>query len=174
MTAPTTSIVINFTPTKVDILRAAFLALRARPLTLAFSVGFFVVLPWFSALIAIAASAAGADVSTWWIFELIVIPPLAVALFSAIPLMQVRGARSLNGTHTYEFSDRGIHLTGPGFDNRVDWSILTRCYSFKPGLLFVSGNAPLITVPSHSLSAVNKAELGRLLAAKGVQARSTW
>ena len=174
MTAPTTSITVTFTPTKGDILRAAYMGLRARPLIFVSAVGFFIVIPWVSALVAIAASTVGAPVSTARIIQLIAMPPVAVALFALIPLLQVRGARGLNGPHTYEFSEGGIHLTGPGFDNRVDWSIPTRCYNFKPGLLFVSGNAPLITVPSRCLAATDKAELGRLLTRKGVQARGGW
>jgi hypothetical protein len=165
---------VAFEPTGKDIIRASYLSLRARPVIWALSVGFFVVLPWLAALGGIAASIAGAPVGMFPILILIVVPPLAAGYFALLPLVLVRGARSLQGIHTYEFSETGIRLRGPGFDNHIDWAILTRCYGFDSGLVFVSGKAALFSVPGRTLSPAAKKQLREMLAANGVALAGPW
>ena len=108
------------------------------------------------------------------ITALVVVPIFSIAFFALLPLVLIRGARSLNCPHLYQFSGEGIRLTGPGFDNRVEWKLVTRCYGFKQGLLFASGNAPLITVPARSLSAATRAKLRQLIMESGVELMGEW
>lgn len=163
-----------FQPTRNDIIRTSYLGLRARPVIWALALGFFVVLPWLAALGGIVAAVAGKSVGMFPIAILIVVPPLAAGYFAVLPLVLVRGARSLQGMHTYEFSDTGVRLSGPGFDNHIDWAILTRCYGFDQGLVFVSGKAALFSVPGRSLSPAAKTQLRETIAANGVALAGPW
>ncbi len=169
------AVTIAFHPNKADILRSAYVGLRSQPANFALAFGFFVVLPWFLASLGIIVSLfAGSMIFPWALGGLIVAPPLVVASFAWLTLLQVHGARGLEGTHTYEFSETGIHLKGPGFDNQLDWAMLTLCYGRKQGVVFKSGNAFLISVPSHALSADKRAALQQLLVAKGVKLSGSW
>jgi hypothetical protein len=168
------TISVVFTPTKGDLVRAGYLGLRTRPFIFALSFGFFVILPWIAALFFGALYLAGASVNLSAIVDLLIVPILSIAFFVLLPLLLIRGARSLNGPHRYEFSTEGIRLTGPGFDNRVEWKLVTRCYGFKTGLLFASGNAPLITVPARSLSPIARTQLRQLIMASGVELAGPW
>jgi hypothetical protein len=168
------AITITFTPTNADILRGGYLSLRNRPINFAFSVGFFIVLPWVAAGVGIVASVMGVSVPLIFIVILIALPPITVVTFARLMLSQVRGARGLQGPHNYEFSSDGILLRGPGFDNRVDWTLVTRCHGANEGLIFISGNAPLISVPGRVLSPAVKAELRELVASKEVTVTGPW
>lgn len=163
------TIEVAFTPTRWDLLRAGQMGLRARPVFFFFSLSFFVILPWLIALAFLLAYFAGVHISLFPMVVLLFIPPVAVVFFSLIPLWVARGARSLRGTHHYAFSEGEIRLVGPGFENRVEWPLITRCFGFKSGLLFVSGNAPLITVPGRALPSVASAQLRQLLISKNVE-----
>jgi hypothetical protein len=168
--AQTMSITATFQLTKGDIIRSGYLGLLSRPLVLALCLGFFVGVPWVTALVFVVEQSA--DLLS--IASLFVLPLLAIVFFSLIPLWVTRGARSLDGTHTYDFSEDGIHLVGPGFDNRIDWAIVTRCYGFGLGLLFVSGKAPILSVPARSLSPAAKTQLRRMIVTRGVEVAGTW
>jgi hypothetical protein len=133
-----------------------------------------VILPWVAALLSGALYLSGAPVSLWAIIGFLILPIASVAFFATLPLVLMRGARSLNGPHRYEFSADCIRLSGPGFDNRLEWTLVTRCYGFKTGLLFASGKAPLITVPARALSALAKAQLRQLIMASGVELAGPW
>ena len=163
---------ITYNPTTKDLLRTAYVGLRSRPLIFASSIGFFVIVPWLAALCSIAASVFGVSIKPLPLHSLvglILIPPFAVAGFALLILFQVRGARSLQGTHIYEFSESGIYLKGPGFDNRVEWSILTRCHVSNFGWLFMTGNAPIISIPGRVLKSPLKNELQKLVNMKNVK-----
>jgi len=116
----------------------------------------------------------GSIYSSLTIGGLIILPPVAVGFFAWLSLLQVRGARALEGTHEYEFSDADICLKGPGFDNRVDWAMITACYGRKQGLLFKSGNASLFSVPGRALSPAATTELRRLIVHKGIRLEGPW
>jgi hypothetical protein len=165
---------VTFTPTRTDLLRAGYLGLRARPFTFFLSVGFFIAVPWLIALFGLGARVIGARVGLLPVVELILIPPVAVAAFALIMLFGVRGARTLQGTHSYEFSDAGIRLKGPGFDNRVEWSALTRCHASPYGLLFMTGAAPLISVPGRVLSPTSRRAIGDLVVATAMKRTGDW
>jgi hypothetical protein len=168
------AVTVNFTPTTADLLRGGYLGLRVRPINFAFSVGFFIILPWAAACCGIIASVMGVSVPLIFILILIALPPITVAAFGRLMLSQVRGSRGLQGEHSYQFSGDGILLKGPGFDNRVEWTLLTRCHGAKQGLLFISGNAPLISVPGRALSPAAKAELRELVVSKGIVVTGLW
>lgn len=168
------AVTVEYKPTTGDLLRAGYVGLRSRPLVFALSFGFFVLVPWLAALCGIVASLLGAPIRPLSIMSLIAIPPVAVAAFVLIMLFQVRGARSLQGTHTYEFSDADIRLKGPGFDNRIEWAILTRCHGSNHALLFMSGNALVISVPGRSLTFSSRKELWQMVTAKGVKLTGRW
>jgi len=166
---------VGFNWTKADILRAGYVGLRSQPLNFALSVGFFIVVPWLCAFLGVIVSVLGGSVySSLTIAGLIVIPPVAVGFLAWLSLFQVRGARALEGTHTYEFSETDIHLKGPGFDNHAEWGVITVCYGRKQGLLFKSGNASLISVPGRALSSAARAELRRLIVDKGIKLEGPW
>jgi hypothetical protein len=168
------AVTIEFTPCRSDLLRAGYVALRARPKVLAAALGLFVVLPWAAAVLALAGRISGLPISWWSIGTLVLIPPLVVVAFSSVALNQVRGARTLRGKHTYLFTNTGIRLTGPGFDNSVQWHALTRCYGCSMGLMFYSGNAPCISVPGRMLTPAVAAELQQIASAAGLTLAGPW
>jgi hypothetical protein len=150
------------------------LGLRSRPLVLFLNIAFFVVLPWLTALGYLFAYLAGVNISITPALFLLIVPPLSVLYFSLIPLWVTRGARSLSGEHCYRFSEEQIWLSGPGFQNRVEWSLLTRCFGSGWGLLLMSGSAPLITIPGRALSPAARTELRELLISKKVELGGPW
>jgi hypothetical protein len=156
---------ISFTPSKRDLMWAAYAGVRARPIVFFTSVLFFVVLPWFGALIILTL---GNPTSAWPAIVLIVVPPIAVASFASIPVRLFGDAPSLQGVHTYEFSESEIHLFGPGFDNRVKWSIVTHCVEFSGGLQIYSKKLAIISIPRRALSETTMSALRALLKAKGI------
>jgi hypothetical protein len=168
------TISVAFTPTKRDLVLAGYLGLRARPFNFALSLAFFVILPWVAALGSGVYYLSGGPVNLSNIIVLLIVPIASIAFFALLPVVLARGMRSLNGPHRYDFSGDGIRLTGPGFDNRVEWKLVTRCYGFKTGLLFASGSAPLITVPARALSPTTGTQLRRLIMASGVELAGRW
>ena len=163
------TVIVTYKPANADLLRSAYVGLRSRPLVFALSFGFFVVVPWLAALCGIVASLLGVPTNPLPVLSLIAVPPVAVAAFSVIMLFQVRDARSLAGTHTYKFSCEDIRLKGPGFNNRIEWAILTRYHVSNHGWLFMSGNAPLIFVPGRSLTSSSENQLEKLVALKEIK-----
>jgi hypothetical protein len=151
-----------------------YVGLRAKPAVFALFLGFFVVFPWVVAALLIADNMAGGSNSAFSIVSMTALPLIGIAAFAHLPLLQVRRARTLQGIHTYAFSDQDIHLTGPGFDSRVDWAALTRCYGRREGLAFFTGSAPIIAVPGRSLSETSREDLRQLVAAKGVKLAGPW
>lgn len=151
-------------------LRAGYVGLRSRPVVFTLWLGFFVIVPWLSALLfTVNSLLLGKPVESWLVMNLIAIPPLVVTLFGSIILFQFRNARTLQGTHTYNFSDADIHLKGPGFDNRVEWSILTRCHVSDLGWLITSGNTPLISIPGRLLTSSSYNEIQEMITRKGIK-----
>ena len=169
-------ITVTFRPVMTDALRSGFAALRMRRLLFASAVGFFIVIPWVTAgLTLVVAVAYGARVSPLSVGTLLALPPIVVAAFALIPLRQVWGAPSLRGPHVYRFSDADIFLTGPGFENRCQWSMFTQCYASSQGLLFLSGRAPTVFLPTRAISQESaQRELGELLRNKGVRLTGRW
>jgi len=171
---PPRTIAVSFIPSRADLMRLGYVALRANPVVLALSLGFFVVFPWVVATSLMVDNASGGSNSAYSIVSMLALPLISIAAFAYLPLLHVRRARTLQGTHTYAFSDQDIHLTGPGFDSRVDWAALSRCYGRREGLIFFTGSAPIITVPGRSLSQTSREDLRQLVAAKGVKLAGPW
>jgi hypothetical protein len=161
-------VTVTFTPTNADLVRAGYVGLQSRPLILWSSLVFFVIFPWVLAAGFAAAHFFGAPISWVSILVLVAVPPVAVIFFALLPVRIARGARPFQGTHTYHFSETGIQLQGPGFDNRLEWHALTNCFSGKFGLLFSSGKFPMLSIPARVLSANAKLELLGLASAQGI------
>jgi hypothetical protein len=166
-------VIISFTPTRFDLLRAAYLTVRSRPFLFASLIG-VIAIPWMGALIGLIVMARGIFVSPFSIAVLIALPPLVLAASVHAVLQSVRGARQLEGVHTYEFSESEIRLGGPGFDNHLAWTALTRCYGRADGMLCFSGSTPVITIPGRALSPESSLTLRQLMAAKGVHLAGPW
>jgi len=162
------SVTVTFTPTNRDLVWASYAGLRARPLIFIPFVLLFVILPWFTASILIAL---GKPISIGAVMVLLVVPLITGAAFVSLPIRLYRNSPSLQGPHIYEFSESEIHLVGPGFDNRLQWSIVTLCLEFSGGLQFYSNRQPLISMPRRALSETNLPTLLSLLTAKGVVLR---
>jgi hypothetical protein len=162
------AVTVTFTPTNADLMRTGYLGIRSRPLVLAMSLGFFVVLPWVLALGAFIAKLAGYHIPWLPIVVLAVLPASSVFSFALIPLFLYRHAPTLQGPHSYEFSEQDIHAVGPGFDNRVQWNVLTRCLKHRYGLLLMSERVPMVTVPGRALARADWVELLRLVRMKGL------
>jgi len=163
---------LSFTPTTGDLIRAGYLAVRSRGFVFWFSVVFFVVLPWVLALTGILMRNTARPMSGVSILALVVMPPIMVTLFGLIPVFVTRGAKTLNGVHTYEFSSNGIDVSGPSFRSRLDWSALTTCVSGSMGLLLMSGKVALLSVPGRVLSDDYRAELLSLARDNGLKIRA--
>jgi hypothetical protein len=168
------AITLSYTWTRGNLLRASYVAVRAHPVTFALAVGGFVVVPWLIAAGSLVAIAMGVTISLSRIVQLILAPPVAVAAMALLTLLRLRGARSLRGAHTCALSETDIHVTGPGFDSHIEWTIPTRCYGCGQGLIFMTGNAPLLSLPGSALPATSRQELLELLAAKGVKLSGPW
>ncbi len=160
------SIAINFTPTSRDLVWAGYAGLRAKPIFLAILLLFFVVLPWSSALFVLLF---GKLVSIWSVALLVLVPPISVIAFAFLPVRLFRNSPTLQGVHTYEFSENEIHLIGPGFDNRLQWPTLTRCIQFSGGLQFYSNTLALISIPRRALSESTLSSLHHLATLKEIE-----
>jgi hypothetical protein len=97
-----------------------------------------------------------------------VLPPITVVAFALIPVMLFRGSPALRGPHHYEFADQDIHAVGPGFDTRVQWSVLTRATTHKFGLMLFSGKLPMVSVPGRAMSPSDEEAIHALLKRKGL------
>lgn len=164
-------IVASFAPSNRDLVWAGYVGMRSRPVFLAVAVAFFVALPWLMALYVIVTRGVGRVMPAWTLAMLLLLPFLTVGFFALIPVMLYRNARSLRGAHTYEFTDQAIRLNGPGFDSRVEWSVVTRCWDTAGGLLFFSDKLAIISVPTRALSPPDRLRLKELAGAKGVELR---
>ncbi|OZG70030.1 hypothetical protein BTA51_28290 [Hahella sp. CCB-MM4] len=90
-----------------------------RPIIFFMMVSFFVVIPWG---VAILLGIIGNESHYSDILKLSVIPPIAISFFLFIPVLQHGNLPGLKGEHTYKFMGSGIRLSGPGFDNHIQWS----------------------------------------------------
>jgi hypothetical protein len=166
---------VSFTLTRGDLLRASWVSLRSHPFVLAQWVGFFIVFPWaFAAWQIVDAARGTAHVSMMAVLELVLIPPVAVIGFGAILLWGSRGSRMIGGHFEIGFTDEDIHLTSPGVDSRVQWPALTKCFGTRQGILFCSGNRPMLSVPGRTLSPEAAAELRAMAAARGLKIVGPW
>ena len=95
------AVTVSYTLTRADVLRFSWMSLCSRPFVLALGVGFFIVLPWAFAVWQIIDAVRGIQhASNWRIAELLLIPPLAVVAFAAIPLWLSRGSRAIGAKIT--------------------------------------------------------------------------
>jgi hypothetical protein len=62
----------------------------------------------------------GAPLDMASIVLLVVIPPLVAGSFAWIPVLVMRGAATLQGTHTYEFTNAVVKISAPGLSSQVD------------------------------------------------------
>jgi hypothetical protein len=146
--------------------------MRSQDFVFWFSVAFFVVLPWVLALIGMLTRSTAHRMSWVSILALVIMPPIMVALFGLIPVLATRGAKTLNGAHTYEFSSNGIDVAGPGFRSRLEWSALATCVSGPMGILLMSGKVALLSVPGRVLSDDHRAGLLALARDNGLKIKS--
>ena len=154
------AIVIKFVPNKTDLIRAGYAGLRARPVIFFVSVLFFIVIPLATAVLLAVFGDESHKVNT---ITLAVIPPVTVAFFLYLPVQLHGKSPSLNGEHVYEFSDSEIHLLGPGFDNHVQWSLVTKFIKIHGVYLLFSNKAPIITVPVRGIPVSSSKEFDELL-----------
>jgi len=162
------SIVVCFTPRRTDLMYAGLSGLRARPIMATISVLFFVVLPWATAVAGIVAREMGKPVSWATILMLAVVPLLAVPFFLLLPVMLFGRSPALLGEHTYEFADEEMRFTGPSFENKLKWSVVTACVRSRFGVMLFSGKLPIVSIPRRALTPELDAQLGALLARKGL------
>ncbi len=133
-----------------------------------FWVGFFVILPWgvAAAMLGLFAFRNG-RLDLWSFSVLLVAPILAMGLFSLIPLWMARSAQrdapTLQGVHSYEFSEGGIQLSGPEFKNQLEWSAITNYFESRYGAMFFGGSNPIVFVPARAFSSVAEREALRSL-----------
>ena len=159
---------IQFTPKNSDLIWSGYAGIRARPFIFATAFSFFVVLPWLAALFAIVLAVMGKFVGWQPIAIFVLAPPISVAFFAILPLLLFRNARTLRGTHNYEFTRDGMHFTGPGFDNRVEWNLVTRCFHSRAGLLLMSDSLPMVNIPKRVLSPEVSGQISELLRANNI------
>ena len=158
----------QFTPKTGDHWKAAMTALLHQRWALSLWVLFFVVLPWGVALAVLGLSTyRGARLDIWNFSMLLVVPVLAMGLFSLVPLWMARGAQrnapTLQGAHSYEFSEAGIHLSGPEFRSELEWSAITSFFESRYGAMFFGGPNPIIFLPARAFSSVAGREALRKL-----------
>jgi hypothetical protein len=169
------AVTVSFRPSRADLLRSGLIGLEMRPWVMWAGISIFVLLPWATAVfVCVMEASTGRVFPRSSLIELILLPPFTVAGFASIPFIVTRGARTLDGEHVYEFDDWGSRLTGPGFDNRVAWSTVTRCHASRMGLLFLTGSLPIITVPARVLSPSSKTALRDLVSGAGVKVTGRW
>ena len=159
------NITVSFTPTNRDFVWISYATLRSRPVLFAMLLGFFVVLPW---LAAIAAVLTGAKLGLAFIVSLLT-PPIMLGFFALMPLLIYRKSQALKGEHIYEFSDIEIYLHGPGFDNRVQWALITNCTEISGGLIFNSNKLAIISIPPRVLSSHKISSFRQLIENKGIE-----
>lgn len=164
----------SFDPTRADLVRAAYVGLQTRPVVFAICVAIVIALPGIVALFTISAIIQGTPIPAPPFLKVMLLPPIVFGALGGLIHLQVGGAVSLTGRHTYEFSETGIRLTGPGFDSHLEWKLVTRCQGSKHGLLFFSGNAAYIFIPGRVLSNSSRSELRALVAAKGIKRTGHW
>jgi len=169
------AVTVSFTLTRGDLLRGSWLSIRSHPFVLTQGIVIFLVLPWaLSVWQVVLAARRAAYVSTFKIVEMALIPPLAVVGFAAITLWISRGSRTIGGHYKFEFTDEEIHVTGPGIDSHIEWSALTKCFGIRSGVIFYSGNQPMIAIPGRALTAQAVEELHAMSAAKGLRIVGVW
>ena len=162
------NVTVQFTPQKMDLVWAGYAALRAEPIIFFTNFIFFIVLPWLGAIIFSAEKLMGKSIGWGPIALLIILPPITVTAMALLPVFLSRGSRTLRGIHTYELSDSNMHFTGPGFNNTVEWGIVTRCVRTHVGLMLFSGRFPLVSLPHRVLSEVDYLSVQELLTTKAI------
>ena len=150
------------------------MGLRSKPLVFGLWLSITVVLPWLGAAIFLWPTSRARGADPYMAVLLIAYSLFIVGMVVLVPLWTTRGAPTLKGTHRYEFSPDGIRLTGPGFDSRVDWASITRCFVCSQGVLFFSGRIPIISFPARAIPPSSSAELRSLVDQKGVARNRSW
>jgi hypothetical protein len=93
-------------------------------------------------------------------------------VFGLIPILVTRGAKTLQGTHTYELSTDASDIHGPEFKSRLEWSSVDNCIASPLGILLMSGKLALLALPGRVLNAASRAELLALARTKGLKVKS--
>ncbi|NQD36878.1 YcxB family protein [Permianibacter sp. IMCC34836] len=159
-------IVLTFSPEEKDVLRASFGALSSRPVLLSCAVALFLVAPWGMALLRLMSEADEAyDLN----FLLLVFSPvLMTGVFFFIVWQQVARSKSaiaFSGEHTYVFNEAGIDLSGPGFNNKLSWSVINKYCTSKFGYLLYIGANPCVFIPLRAFSDAEQRRLFELMLA---------
>ena len=127
---------------------------------------FFVGAPWATGVYELWQG-----VASWSTAVMFALPFFTVAAFAWLPVKLFGKSPALAGLHTYEFSEQSIHLAGPGFENRIDWSLVNSCRDFGDLLLFFSGKQAIINVPERALSPDERSRLKAWVGEKGIEMR---
>jgi hypothetical protein len=168
------AVTVSYTLTRADLLWLSWVSLRSRPLVLVLFVGVFVVVPWATALWLIYEAVRGVAYAYWSIATLLLIPPLMAVAFVTTPLRVSRGSRVIGGEMTLEFADKEIRYAGSLAQSIIQWSALTKGFGTRHGVLFYSGNLPLISVPGRVLTPETASELRAFASAKGIKIVGPW
>jgi hypothetical protein len=166
------SVCVRFTPTRADLIRGSVIGLLARPVLLAVSFVFFVVLPLGLALFTVWTSGSrGVTVDWWKVSSFVMIPIVMTSLMAILPLWLVGRSKALRGEHVYEFTADGMRFAGPSFENRCGWEHTTSYMQTGFGLTLLADKLPLVNVPQRVLTDDVRGGLLELLRAKGIPAR---
>ena len=155
---------INFTPTKIDLLTTGRTAFRAKVLPYIYFVGLFYVMPIALALFFLIFIRPIEGVYIGWMLVI----PFAMYYAMRKITLQNQNAPSLKGNHRYIFAQDSISLSGPGFDNKLEWSLIDRCVRSKTTYLLYSGRTPAISIPLRVLDADQRVKLTEILASKNL------
>lgn len=154
---------IRFFPRKIDLVVAGYVGLRARPVISLLFFAFFVVTPWFFAILTIVLRLP-LNYSTTISF--CVIPPFTILALLVLPVLIHWKSPSLNGEHIYRFSDTEIQVSGPGFDNHMQWSLVSRFVKLHGVYMLFSNKLPIITIPKRAIQSSIATEFEQLLKSK--------
>ena len=159
----TEQVVIKFKPQKKDLFSASYLSIRSRKILFWSTVVFFIITPW---VLALGYLFFIRPIDLYAIVLMTVIPFIVVLGFSLIPLSIARNSPSLKGEHTYTLSDTGLDLSGPGFKNNVEWSLVTKYVKDSRAYMLMSGKLPMLTIPIRVLTISDIQTIEQLLKQK--------
>lgn len=150
---------VSYVPETADHFRASATAMLAKPWVLYLFCGFFVVLPWLSAIVLVIFSEmTGRYVSALSIATLVVAPLVASGGFCGLIWLQARGhmrrVPAAQGEHHYVFDNKHVLITAPGLENRIAIGNITKIQDGGFGMMMFSGPSPILFIPSRAFASV--------------------
>ncbi len=161
-------VVMKFIPRKTDLMMLGYGAIRSRPVVFYIFIIFFIIIPWLLSLLIFVLGAVLGDTSQYSnAFILFILPPIMVSFFFFYaPIRQYANAPSLKGERIYEFSEENIHVTGPGFDNTIEWSLITKFIDVHGFILIFSNHTAIIWLPRRAIPDSTRTDFIALLKSK--------